>query len=104
MKSFMYLLAPGSEARVSSDAPLDIELALAVAGQVDGARRDVDVHEVVDNPALDVVQHPVHQIALTHIHDFNVGEIPESRADTVCDGTETEPVCRFNTTYTCIYL
>lgn len=78
----MYLFASWSEARVSSDASLDVELALAMAAQVDGARRDVDVHEVVDDPALDMVQHPVHQIALTHIHDFNVGEIPESRTRT----------------------
>lgn len=70
------LFAPGGEARVSSDAALDVELALAVATQVDGARRDVDVHEVVDDPALNVVQHAVHQVALTHVHDLDVGEIP----------------------------
>lgn len=72
-----YLLASGCEARVSSNSTLDVELALSMAAQVDGAWSDVDVHEVVDNPALDVVQHPVDQVPLTHIHYFNVGEIPE---------------------------
>ena len=51
-----------------------------MAAQVDGARRDVDVHEVVDDPALDVVQHPVDQVPLSHVHDFDEGEIPERRA------------------------
>ena len=44
--------------------------------EVDGSRRDVDVHQVVDDPALDVVQHPVHQVAPTHVHDLNVGQVP----------------------------
>lgn len=78
----LHLFAPSCESWVSSDATLDIKLTLAVAAQVDGARRDVDVHEVVDDPALDVVQHPVDQEALTHIHDFNVGEIPKKETKT----------------------
>lgn len=78
-----YLFPSRREARVSTDSAVDVELALAVAAQIDGARRDVNVHEVVDDPALDVVQHPVDQVALTHVHDFNEGEIPERRAVTV---------------------
>lgn len=70
------------EARVPPDSTLDIELALTVTAQVDGARRDVNVHEVVNDPALDVVQHPVDQVPLTHIHDFDVGEIPKGRPRT----------------------
>lgn len=73
-----YLFASGREARVPPDAALDVELALAVATQVDGARRDVDVHEVVHDPALDVVQHPVDHVSLTNIHNFDVGKIPSS--------------------------
>lgn len=53
-----------------------------MAAQVDGARRDVNVHEVVDDPALDVVQHPVDHVALTHVHDFDVGEIPNGGPQT----------------------
>ncbi len=75
----MYLFASGCETRVSSNATLDIKLALTMAAQVDGARCDVNVHEVVDDPALDVIQHPVDHVPLTHIHDFDVGEIPEGR-------------------------
>lgn len=78
----MYLLSSWREARVPSDSTIDVELALAMAAQVDGARRDVNVHEVVDDPALDVVQHPVDQVPLTHVHDFDVGEIPEGRPQT----------------------
>lgn len=54
-----------------------------MAAQVDGAWCDVDVHEVVDDPALDVVQNPVDQIPLTHVHDFDVREISEGRAETL---------------------
>lgn len=73
----MYLFAPGREARVPPDSTLDVELAFAVAAQVDGARRDMNVHEVIDDPTLDVVQHPVHHVPLTNIHDFDVGKIPK---------------------------
>lgn len=78
----VYLFASGRETRVSADSTLDVELALTVAAQVDGARRDVNVHEVVDDPALDVVQHSVDQVPLAHVHDFDVGEIPEEPTDT----------------------
>lgn len=81
-KRLIYLFASGCEAGVSSNSTLDVELALSVAAQVDGAWCDVDVHEVVDNPALDVVQHPVDQVPLTHVHDFNVGEFPERQRQT----------------------
>ena len=50
-----------------------------MATEVDGARRDVDVHQVVDDPALDVVQDPVHQEPQTHVHDLDVGQVPEGR-------------------------
>lgn len=78
----VHLFASGRETRVSANPTLDVELALTVAAQVDGARRDVNVHEVVDDPALDVVQHSVDQVPLAHVHDFDVGEIPEGSPQT----------------------
>lgn len=36
----------------------------------------MDIHEVVDNPALDVIHHSVHQITPSNIHNFNVRKIP----------------------------
>lgn len=68
----VYLFAPGREARVPPDSTLDVELAFAVAAQVDGARSDMNVHEVIDDPTLDVVQHPVHHVPLANVHDFDV--------------------------------
>lgn len=67
------------QARVSSDASLDVEVALTVATEVDGARCDVDVHQVVDNSALDVVNDAVHQVTTAHVHYLYVGQIPETR-------------------------
>lgn len=75
----IHLFSPCSETRISTDPTLNVELALSMAAQVDGARRDVDVHEVVHDPALDVVQHSIDQIPLTHVYDFNVGKIPERK-------------------------
>ncbi len=47
-----------------------------MATQVDGAWRNVDVHQVVDDSALDVVEDAVHQVTTAHIHDLYVGQIP----------------------------
>lgn len=47
-----------------------------MATQVDGARRDVDVHQVVDDSALDVIEDAVDQVATAHVHDLYVGQIP----------------------------
>lgn len=44
--------------------------------QVDGARRDVDVHEVVHDTALDVVLNSVNQIPATNINYLDIGELP----------------------------
>lgn len=46
-----------------------------MATQVDGARRDVDVHEVVNDSALDVVLHVVHQVSAAHVEDLDVGQV-----------------------------
>lgn len=43
-----------------------------MAAQVDGAWSDVDVHEVIDNPALNVVLDSVHQVSAANIEDLDV--------------------------------
>ena len=50
-----------------------------MATQVDGAWCNVDVHQVIDNPALDVVEDAVHQVTAAHVHDLYVGQIPTAR-------------------------
>lgn len=62
--------------RVSPDAAHEVELALAVATQVDGPGCHVDVHEVVDDPALDVVLDPINQVPAAHVEDLDVGQVP----------------------------
>lgn len=47
-----------------------------MATQVDGAWCDVNVHQVVDDSALDVVEDTVDQVTAAHVHDFNVGQVP----------------------------
>ena len=70
------LMTPGRESGVSPNATQQVHIALSVATQVDGARRDVDVHEVVDYPALDMVLHTVHQVPRAHVEDFDVRQAP----------------------------
>lgn len=72
----VHLLSSRREARVSTNAAQQVELALSVAAQVDGPGGDVDVHEVVNDPALNVVLHSVHQVSAAHIEDLDVGELP----------------------------
>lgn len=74
-----HLFPSGGQARVASDTSLDVEVALTVAAQVYGAWCDVDVHQVVDDSALDVVKNAVHQVTTAHIHDLYVGQIPGAR-------------------------
>ncbi|OBS76423.1 hypothetical protein A6R68_17123, partial [Neotoma lepida] len=50
-----------TRARVTPNLALQIVLILAVPTQVDGPGLHVDIHQVVHNPALDVVLHSVHQ-------------------------------------------
>ena len=71
-------LAPLRQPRVPPDASQQVEFTLPVTAQVDGARRDVDVHEVVDDPALDVALDPVHQVPAAHIEDLDVGQPPST--------------------------
>lgn len=74
-----HLFSSARQARVSSNPTLDVEVALTVTTQVDGAWCDVDVHQVVDDSALDVVEDAVDQVTAAYVHDLNVGQIPEAR-------------------------
>lgn len=47
-----------------------------MSAEVDWPRSHMDIHEVVDNPALDVIHHSVHKITPSDIHNFNVRKIP----------------------------
>lgn len=47
--------------------------------QVDGVRVYMDVHEVVDNLALDVVLNAVHQESTAHIYHLNEGQVSGER-------------------------
>lgn len=86
-----HLFPPGRQARVSSDASLNVEVTFTVATQVDRAWCDVDVHQVVDDSALDVVKDAVHQVATAHIHDLYVRQVPDARwTRTICQ------LCQFN--------
>lgn len=49
-----------------------------MSAQVDTVRVHTDVHEVVDNLALDVVLYAVHQEAAAYVHHFNKGQISET--------------------------
>lgn len=62
--------------RVSPNTTHEVELALAVATQVDGPWRHMNVHEVVDDPALDVVLDPINQVPAAHVEDLDVGQVP----------------------------
>ncbi|KAG9332627.1 hypothetical protein JZ751_014725 [Albula glossodonta] len=64
---------------------------------VDGAGRDVDVHEVVHNAALDVVQNPVHQVPPAHVHDFDIVTAPvysRKNCDRTCPLRQRFSPCR----------
>lgn len=50
-------------------------LAFSVPAEVDGVRVYVDVHEVVDNLALDVVLNTVYQEPTAHVHHLDEGQV-----------------------------
>lgn len=71
-----YLFPTRGKFRISSDASFNIVFALSVSTQVDGVRVHMDVHEVVDDLALDVVLHPVHQKTLAHVYNLDKRKVP----------------------------
>lgn len=74
-----HLFSSGRQARISTDSSFDVEVTLTVATQVDRTWCNVDVHQVVDDSALDVVKDTVHQVTTTHVHDLYVWQIPGAR-------------------------
>lgn len=70
-----HLFSSGRQTRVPPDPSLDVQVALTVATQVDGTWCNVDVHQVVDDSALDVVKDTVHQVTTAHVHYLYVGQI-----------------------------
>lgn len=76
-----HLLAPVGEARVASNLPLEVELALAVPTEIDGAGLDMDVHQVVNDPALDVILNPVDQESPANIDDLDERKLPRKSKD-----------------------
>lgn len=77
-----YLLAPRRKSRVASQAPLQVVGTLAVPTQVDGSGLDVNVHQVVDDLALDVVLDAVDEVAPPHVDHLNEGHFPGWREQT----------------------
>lgn len=71
-----HLPPPQREARVAAQPPLQVVRALPVSTQVDGARLDVDVHQVVDDFTLNVILDLVDQEAAAHVYDLDEGELP----------------------------
>lgn len=86
------LFPPGRQAGVASDASLDVEIALAMTTEVDGAWSDVDIHEVVDDSALDVVNNAVHQVSTAHIHDLYVRHVAEKERKNRSNFLNTEVI------------
>lgn len=61
----------------------EVEFTLTVPAEIDGMGCDIDIHEVVDRLALDVVLHSVHHVACAHVEDLDVGKVvapPQARA------------------------
>lgn len=71
-----YLSAPRRKACVASQTPLQVVGALPVPTQVDGSGLDMNVHQVVDNLALDVVLDAVDEVTASHIDHLDEGQFP----------------------------
>lgn len=79
--SLLYLFAMRREASVTPHPSLQIVRALPVPTQVDGSGLDVDVHQVVNDLALNVILDAVDEKTATHIDYLDEGEIPGRRQD-----------------------
>lgn len=77
-----YLFPTRGKFRISSDASFNVVFALSVPTQVNGVRVHMDVHEVVDDLALDVVLNPVHQKTLAHIYNLDKWKVPADANET----------------------
>lgn len=79
--SLLYLFAMRREASVTPHPSLQIVRALPVPTQVDGSGLDVDVHQVVNDLALNVILDAVDEKTATHIDYLDEWEIPGRRQD-----------------------
>lgn len=71
-----YLPAPRRQARIAAQTPLQVVGGLAVPAEVDGSRLDVDVHQVVDDLALDVVLNAVDEVTASHVDHLDERQLP----------------------------
>lgn len=74
-----HLSAPRRQAGIASQAPLQVVGALPVPTQVDGSGLDVNVHQVVDNLALDVVLDAVDEVTASHVNHLDERQLPGRR-------------------------
>ena len=74
-----HLSAPRRKACVTSQTPLQVVSALAVPTQVDGPGLDVNVHQVVDDLALDVVLDAVDEVPASHVDHLDKRQFPGRR-------------------------
>lgn len=44
--------------------------------EVDSPRCDMDVHQIVDDPALNMILNLINQVPTAHIKDLNVWQVP----------------------------
>lgn len=52
-------------------------MGLSMPTEVDGVGVHVDVHQVVDDFALDVILHPVHQETTADVDNLDERQVPE---------------------------
>jgi len=76
LEGLTYFFPPDRQSRVPSYSPFQIEFAFSMSTEVDWPRSHMDVHEVVDNSALDVIHYSVHKVTPSNVHNFNVRKIP----------------------------
>lgn len=71
-----YFFPPDRQSGISSYSPLQVEFTFSMPTEVDWPRSHMDIHEVVDDPALDVIHYSVHKVTPSDIHNFNIRKIP----------------------------
>lgn len=64
--------------------------------EVNGAGLDVDVHQVINNPALDVILNPVDQEAPAHVDDFDERKFPGDRQTSFSKSSPVSYLCPCN--------
>ena len=68
-------LAPLRDIGVTADFTGEVELGLAVAGEPDRTRANVEIHEVVDDTRLEIVLNLVDNDLFADVDEFDVGEV-----------------------------